>query len=67
MAILVVVAYAIIARMDPYVLLQQGERRDFYVCSILCVISFSLAFALAMNWEITSPATWLTSWIKQLY
>jgi hypothetical protein len=56
LAVLVVFVYAVIALLDPYGLLKRGMKRDFYVSSILCLVSFSIAFALAMHWPIPSPS-----------
>ncbi|GGH33297.1 hypothetical protein GCM10008013_38290 [Paenibacillus segetis] len=67
MAVLVVILYAFIALLDPYGLLKQGMKRDFYVCSALCLLSFVIAFSLAMKWNIPSPSPWIENWVKQLY
>ncbi|AIQ39124.1 hypothetical protein MKZ24_01680 [Paenibacillus sp. FSL R7-0297] len=67
MAIYLIVIYSVIAVLDPYGLLKRGMKRDFYVCSVLCLISFSLAFALAMHWEIPSPSPVIVNLIKKLY
>lgn len=63
MGILVVLIYAVIVWADPYGLLKQGMKRDFYVCAVLCLFSFSMAFALVMNWDIPSPSPWIVKWV----
>ncbi|WNS41688.1 hypothetical protein [Paenibacillus sp. MMS20-IR301] len=67
MLIFIVILYGVMAVLDPYGLLKRGMKRDFFVCSALFLISFSLAFALAMHWEIPSPSPLFVSWIKKLY
>ncbi|MEK8211138.1 hypothetical protein [Paenibacillus sp. FSL L8-0463] len=67
MVIYVVLMYAFVVFVDPYGLLKQGKKRDFYVCSALCLISFSLAFALSMHWEIPSPSEPIVYLIKKLF
>jgi hypothetical protein len=66
MGILVVVLYMVIALADPYGLLKQGMKRDFYVCAALCLISFSIAFSLAMGWEIPSPSPWIVKLVQKI-
>lgn len=66
MAVLIVFLYAFIALIDPYGLLKQGLKRDFYVCSALCLLSFVIAFSLVMKWDIPSPTPLIESWVKQL-
>ncbi|KGE19512.1 hypothetical protein PWYN_09295 [Paenibacillus wynnii] len=67
MGIFIVLLYVGILWIDPYRLLKQGEKRDFYVCSALCFVSFSIAFALAMGWEIPSPSPWIVQWVGKLF
>jgi hypothetical protein len=67
MVIYIVIIYVIVAILDPYGLLKRGMKRDFYVCSALYLISFSLAFALSMHWEIPSPSPPIVDLIKRLY
>ncbi|ASA25505.1 hypothetical protein [Paenibacillus donghaensis] len=67
MVIYAVLIYGVVIWADPYGLLKQGMKRDFYVCAILSVLSFGLAFALAMHWVIPSPSPLIVSWIKKLY
>jgi hypothetical protein len=67
LVVVVVFIYAFIVLIDPYGLLKQGMKRDFYVSSALCLISFCIAFALAMKWSIPSPSPLLEFWIKKLF
>lgn len=67
MGIVVVLVYVVIALADPYGLLKQGMKRDFYVCSALCLLSFIIAFALGMKWELPSPSPLIVSWIEKLF
>ena len=67
MVIYIVMIYIFVAILDPYGLLKRKMKRDFYVCSVLYLISFSLAFALSMHWEIPSPSPLIVEWIKKLY
>ncbi|WP_277471229.1 MULTISPECIES: hypothetical protein [unclassified Paenibacillus] len=67
MPVYIVLIYALIVWIDPYGLLKQGKKRDFYMCSVLCLISFVLAFSLAMHWEIPSPSPPIVHFIKQLF
>lgn len=66
MVFLVIVVYIFIVLTDPYGLLKQGLKRDFYICSALCLISFFIAFAMAMKWPIPSPSPIIVSWVKKL-
>ncbi len=67
MVVVVVLIYAVIVIADPYGLLKQGMKRDFYVCSALCLLSFLIAFALGMKWELPSPSPLIVSWIEKLF
>ncbi|KWX76470.1 hypothetical protein [Paenibacillus jilunlii] len=67
MVIYLLLIYAIVIIIDPYGLLKQGKKRDFYVCSVLCLVSFSLAFVLSMGWEIPSPSSPIVHWVKKLF
>ncbi|MEK4513016.1 hypothetical protein EJP82_21780 [Paenibacillus anaericanus] len=67
MAVLIVFLYAFIVLIDPYGLLKQGLKRDFYVCSALCLLSFVIAFSLTMKWDIPSPTPLIEGWVKQLH
>ncbi|NQX48785.1 hypothetical protein HQN87_26030 [Paenibacillus tritici] len=67
MVIYVIIIYVFVAVLDPYGLLKKRMKRDFLVCSALYLISFSLAFALAMHWEIPSPTPLIVDWVKRLY
>ncbi|OKP73876.1 hypothetical protein A3844_09255 [Paenibacillus helianthi] len=67
MVIYLLLIYAIIVVIDPYGLLKQGKKRDFYVCSALCLVSFSLAFALSMHWDIPSPSPTIIYMVKKLF
>ncbi|MNC42547.1 hypothetical protein D3C75_913640 [compost metagenome] len=67
MPIYIVLIYAGIVLFDPYGLLKQGNKRDFYICSALCFVSFSLAFALSMHWEIPSPSPLIVNVVKMLF
>lgn len=67
MVIYVVSIYALIAVIDPYGLRKKRMKRDFLVCSVLYLISFALAFALSMHWEIPSPSPLIVDLVKRLY
>ncbi len=67
MVIYLLLIYAVVIIIDPYGLLKQGKKRDFYVCSVLCLVSFSLAFALSMRWEIPSPSSPIVHWVRKLF
>ncbi|MNO41806.1 hypothetical protein D3C76_319850 [compost metagenome] len=67
MVIYLLMIYTIVGIMDPYGLLKQKKKRDFYVCSVLCLVSFSLAFALSMHWEIPSPSSPIVYLVKKLF
>ena len=67
MVIYIVIIYAIVAVFDAYGLLKRGMKRDFFVCSALYLISFCLAFALSMHWQIPSPSPLIIDLIKLLY
>lgn len=67
MVIYLLLIYAVIVMTDPYGLLKQGKKRDFYVCSALCLVSFSLAFALSMHWDIPSPSPPIVNLVKNLF
>lgn len=67
LVVVIVLIYAVIVLADPYGLLKQGMKRDFYVCSALCLLSFIIAFALGMKWELPSPSTFIVSYIEKLF
>ncbi|AIQ62262.1 hypothetical protein PSTEL_03150 [Paenibacillus stellifer] len=67
MWILVVMAYAALFFIDPYGLFTQGLKREGYVCSVLWGISFLIAFALAMGWDLPSPSPLIINLVKRLY
>ncbi|KUP24765.1 hypothetical protein [Paenibacillus sp. DMB5] len=67
MPVYIVLIYAFIVWLDPYGLLKQEKKQDFYICSALCLVSFVLAFSLAMHWEIPSPSPLIINFIKQFY
>ncbi|WP_379158511.1 hypothetical protein [Paenibacillus sp. sgz5001063] len=67
MIIYLLLIYAIVVVTDPYALWKQGMKRDFYVCSVLCLVSFSLAFALSMHWDLPSPSPPIVNMIKKLF
>ncbi|MDQ0195185.1 hypothetical protein [Paenibacillus wynnii] len=67
MSILIVLLYVGIVWIDPYGLLKQGLKRDFYVTSALCLLSFSIAVALAMDWQIPSPSPWIVQWVGKIF
>lgn len=67
MLVYIVLAYAVIVMADPYGLLKQGQKRDFYACAVLCLFSFVLAISLAMDWNIPSPSPFIVNLVKRLY
>lgn len=67
MPVYTVLIYVVIVIIDPYGLLKQGKKKDFYVSAALCLISFCLAFSLAMKWHIPSPSPLIVYLIKMLY
>jgi hypothetical protein len=67
MTVCIVLIYVCVAILDPYGLLKRGLKRDFMVCSVLYLISFSLAFALSMHWEIPSPSPIIMNLIEGLF
>lgn len=67
MVVITVLIYVVIVLVDPYGLLKQGMKRDFYVCSVLCLLSFIIAFSMAMGWDIPSPSTMIVIGIKKLF
>lgn len=67
MVVYTVLMYAVVVLFDPYGLLKQAKKRDFYVCSVLCLISFTLAVALSMHWEIPSPTKPIVYLVKSLF
>lgn len=67
MAVLVIFLYVIIVLMDPMGLWKRGLKREFYVCSSLCLLSFSLAFALAMHWNIPSPSPLIVRLVDAMF
>ncbi|WP_234534305.1 hypothetical protein [Paenibacillus pseudetheri] len=67
MVVIVILVYVVIVLFDPYGLLKQGMKRDFWVCSALCLVSFGIAIALSMKWSIPSPSPLIANWIKKLF
>ncbi|MFE4713734.1 MULTISPECIES: hypothetical protein [Paenibacillus] len=67
MGAFVVLAYAVIVLLDPYGLLKRGMKRDFYVCSALCLVSFCIAFALSMHWKVPSPSPVIVNLVSHFY
>jgi hypothetical protein len=64
MIILVVVFYIAIVFFDQISLLKQGLKKDFYVSSALCVLSFTVAVLITFNVDLPSPAKPLEHLIK---
>ncbi|WP_313639925.1 hypothetical protein [Paenibacillus sp.] len=67
MVVIVILVYAVVVLFDPYGLLKQGMKREFWVCSALCLVSFGIAFALSMKWSIPSPSPLIVNLIKKLF
>ncbi|WP_339317734.1 hypothetical protein [Paenibacillus sp. FSL R10-2734] len=67
MVVIVILVYVVIVLLDPYGLLKQGMKRDFWVCSFLCLVSFVIAVALSMKWSIPSPSPLIENLIKKLF
>lgn len=64
--LMVLAAYALVVFVDPVGLYKKGERKDFYVCCVLCFISFSLAMMLALGVQLPALNTVIEHWINAL-
>ncbi|QAA31393.1 hypothetical protein C1I91_06900 [Clostridium manihotivorum] len=64
MIILVILFYITIVFFDQISLLKQGLKKDFYVSSALCFISFIIAVLITFNINLPSPAKPLEHLIK---
>ncbi|WP_160678300.1 hypothetical protein [Clostridium sp. C8-1-8] len=64
MIILVVLFYITIVFFDQISLLKQGLKKDFYVSSALCVLSFTVAVLITFKVDLPSPAKPLEHLIK---
>lgn len=64
MVVIVITIYIIIVFIDQVTLFKSGEKRDFYVSAVLCLISFIIAILLALKISIYSPAKLIESLIK---
>lgn len=62
-----VILYLLIALLDPYGLYKKGLRSDFLVCSVLCLLSFTVAFSLAMGWKLPSPTPLIETMVRSLF
>lgn len=60
----VLLAYVVVVFVDPVGVYKKEERKDFYVCCVLCVISFGLAMMLALSVRIPSLNTMIEQWMK---
>jgi hypothetical protein len=56
MLIIVILFYIVIVLVDPINLLKQGLKKDFYVSSLMCILSFIIAVSLALKIGSFSPA-----------
>ncbi|MNN09693.1 MULTISPECIES: hypothetical protein [Clostridium] len=64
MVVIVITIYIIIVFIDQVTLFKSGEKRDFYVSAVMCLISFIIAILLALKISIYSPAKLIESLIK---
>lgn len=62
-----VILYLLIALLDPYGLYKKGWRGDFLVCSFLYLLSFAVAFSLAVGWKLPSPTPIIETIVKSLF
>lgn len=56
MLIVVILFYIVIILVDQVNLLKQGLKKDFYISSLMCILSFIIAVSLALKIDIFSPA-----------
>jgi hypothetical protein len=64
MVAIVIIIYIIIVFVDQVTLFKNGEKRDFYVSAVMCLISFIIAILLALKIPIYSPAKPIESLVK---
>lgn len=64
MVVIVITIYIIIVFIDQVTLFKSGEKRDFFVSAVMCLISFIIAILLALKISIYSPAKLIESLIK---
>lgn len=51
-----VIAYIIIVLIDQVQVIKDGYKKDFWVSSCMCLISFTIALLLIIDVRIPSPA-----------
>lgn len=66
MILIVIVIYTFIILVDQVNLFKQGTKKDFYISSIMCLISFTIAILLALKIPIYSPAKPIENLVKFL-
>lgn len=64
MVIIVIVVYVFIILIDQVSLFKEGIKKDFYVSSIMCLISFTIAILLALKVPIYSPSKPIENLVK---
>lgn len=64
MLIIVILFYIVIVLVDQVNLHKQGLKKDFYVSSLMCILSFIIAASLALKIDIFSPAKPIESFFK---
>lgn len=67
MTIFIVIVYACLFFMDPFGLWKRKLKREAWVCSGLWLLSFLIAFAMGMDWNIPSPSPFIVNLVKALY
>jgi hypothetical protein len=67
MFILVILAYIAIIFFDLIGLYKKNIKKDFYIASIICLISFAFALLLSFDIKIPSPSKPIENFIKYLF
>lgn len=64
MLVIVIIAYVFIVFIDQVTLFKKGFKKDFYVSSVMCIISFTFAVLLALKIPIPSPSRPIEDLVK---
>ena len=67
MFMLVILSYIAIIFFDLIELYKKNIKKDFYIASILCFVSFTIAILLSFDIKIPSPAKPIENFVKYLF
>ncbi|MFD1178363.1 hypothetical protein ACFQ3W_18970 [Paenibacillus puldeungensis] len=62
----VVLAYVVVILIDQVQVYKDGYKKDFWVSSVMCLISFAIALMISLDIKIPSPAEPIEHWILSI-